>query len=553
MTRALSRQAAVVAVSAIALAALLAVPVPHPAAAEPPALTPALRAVPADAAVFAHVDVAAIWASKLGDTFRSAKAPDLEKGLAQLKSATDLTPDDVKSVTIHMPQLKGPGDESAMVFDIALSKPYDKEKLLRGILLLDKTFTDWKEIEPGVFTHANDKDPGLRLVLKDPNRIVVVGPTYKGLPKEQPAADGPIAPAIRAAADGAAAVLGVNLANLPDEIRGDEVPAEVRPFQPLFRSDALIATGKLSGGEIKLDIRFRNQEKAKTADAEKSLAAGLFLAQTALGAALKELESAKGEEEKSLLPLARTVAEVLRTVRISVEGDAAVAQAVIKTDLPAGPFIESLFGGATGPRTASARAQSQNNLKQIGLALHNYHDVYNGFPPAALVDRRGKPMLSWRVLILPFIEQDALYREFKLDEPWDSEHNKKLLEMHPMPPVFALPGVTKEGEKTTHYQAFVGNGAIFDPIQPCKIVAITDGTSNTIMAATAAKAVPWTKPDDIPFDPKADPRELLLMKDDGVSVLFADGSVRFINKTIDPEVLRAMITKAGGEVIARDE
>ena len=88
-------------------------------------------------------------------------------------------------------------------------------------------------------------------------------------------------------------------------------------------------------------------------------------------------------------------------------------------------------------REAASRAQSQNNLKQFALAMHNYHSTYNHLPPAASFDKNGKPMLSWRVMILPFIEQDALYKQFRLEEPWDSEHNKKLLAK--MPEVFASP------------------------------------------------------------------------------------------------------------------
>src|SRR5262245_11036025 len=79
--------------------------------------------------------------------------------------------------------------------------------------------------------------------------------------------------------------------------------------------------------------------------------------------------------------------------------------------------------------TIVQRRASANNLKQIGLALHNYHDTYGKLPPAAICDKAGKPLLSWRVAILPFIEQNALYKQFKLDEPWDSEHNKKLAEV----------------------------------------------------------------------------------------------------------------------------
>src|SRR5205823_8723445 len=113
-----------------------------------------------------------------------------------------------------------------------------------------------KEPEPGVYDVVSERDSGgkketevsVTFVLADPMAITVVGRGARKYLKDAPAAaDGPIAQAIKAAADGATAVLGINFANLPDEIRGDDVPAEVRPFQPLFRSDALIATGKLDG------------------------------------------------------------------------------------------------------------------------------------------------------------------------------------------------------------------------------------------------------------------------------------------------------------------
>jgi hypothetical protein len=550
------------AVRVAAIAAVAVLPAGS-ASADPPARPPGLKAVPADAALFVHVDVAAVWNSKIGETIRSAKATQLEKVLAQFKAEAGLTPDMVKSATLYFPQLRQPGDQESAVVRVAFLKPYDRAKVVAGLKKLaasDKA--EVNEAEPGryeVFAEpqrgkkSDEREPGVTLVLTDPMTITAAGRGgRKYLKNDSATTDGPIAPALKAAADGATVVVGVNLAARPPENRGEDIPAEVRPFRPLFLSDALIATGKLSGGALTFDIRFRSQEKARTAEAEKSLGAGLFLAQTALGVAEKSLGDARKENEKALIPLVQGVIAALKTVKISVDGPDAVAAGTIKTDLPVAPFLQELFGGTTGPRAAAARAQSQNNLKQIALALHNYHDVYNGFPPAAMVDRRGKPMLSWRVLILPYVEQNALYKEFKLDEPWDSDHNKKVLEKYPMPKVFALPGVAKEGEKLTHYQAFVGNGAVFDPIQTCKLQSISDGTSNTILVATAAKGVPWTKPDDIPFDPKANPLTLLHLAEGGCSVAFADGSVRFLAKTIDPTMLKAMITKSGGEVIAFD-
>jgi prepilin-type processing-associated H-X9-DG protein len=204
----------------------------------------------------------------------------------------------------------------------------------------------------------------------------------------------------------------------------------------------------------------------------------------------------------------------------------------------------------TKVRVASSRTQSQNNLKQIALAMHNYHDTFGSFPAAAICDKNGKPMLSWRVAILPFIEQDNLYKQFHLDEPWDSDHNKKLL-AH-MPKTYELPGVNKPGETDTYYRVFYNNGALFDLRKGVKITQITDGTSNTIMCAEAAEGVPWSKPDDLEYDPNK-PLPKLGKQDPKVfNVAMADGSVRTLSKSISEKTLRAAITRDGGEVLGSD-
>src|SRR5262249_10846274 len=137
---------------------------------------------------------------------------------------------------------------------------------------------------------------------------------------------------------------------------------------------------------------------------------------------------------------------------------------------------------ASSRRTAPTRdeVQCQNNLRQIGLALHNYHDAYGNFPPQASFDKSGKPLLSWRVHILPFLEQEELDREFHLDEPWDSDHNKKLIDR--MPPIYRCPKQKlKESGKTT-YLAPVGEKAIFSGGQKgMRLSDVIDGTSNTML------------------------------------------------------------------------
>ena len=197
---------------------------------------------------------------------------------------------------------------------------------------------------------------------------------------------------------------------------------------------------------------------------------------------------------------------------------------------------------------SAQRAQSMNNMKQIALAMHNYHDAGKSFPPAFKADKEGKPLLSWRVLILPYLEEEDLYRQFKLDEPWDSEHNKKLLDK--MPSVYRSPGGKADAGKT-NYLGVRGDKAFFTGKEGTKIREITDGTSRTIMTVEAAeeKAVPWTKPDDFEYDENDPLQGLVGLQSSGFLAGFADGSVRFISAMIDKETLKALFTRNGGEAI----
>jgi hypothetical protein len=148
---------------------------------------------------------------------------------------------------------------------------------------------------------------------------------------------------------------------------------------------------------------------------------------------------------------------------------------------------------------AGDRMNDANNLKQLGLGIHNYENFNKQFPAKGITLPDGKPLLSWRVAILPYIEHNDLFQKFHQDEPWDSPHNMQFLEQ--MPKVYRHPRRAAERPGWTYYQAFVGRSAVFDPMGRSSFVNITDGTSNTLMLAEATEAVPWTKPDDLKFDP----------------------------------------------------
>lgn len=196
-----------------------------------------------------------------------------------------------------------------------------------------------------------------------------------------------------------------------------------------------------------------------------------------------------------------------------------------------------------GPITAEQLDESENNLKQIVLAYHNYNDTY-GFLPTNQISKDKKPLLSWRVQILPFIEQDHIFKQFKLDEPWDSEHNKKLIDK--MPKLYA-PVRGKAENGMTFYQAFGGSkgwlkaGANIPNAFP-------DGTSNTFVCAEAAKPVIWTKPDDMEFDGKKVPA-LGGLFDGRFHAAMGDGSVQRFRKGIDPDILKLLIDPNDGTPI----
>jgi hypothetical protein len=209
-------------------------------------------------------------------------------------------------------------------------------------------------------------------------------------------------------------------------------------------------------------------------------------------------------------------------------------------------------------RDGEGWSMSAYNLKQIGWAVKNYHEGYGRLPPAALKRKDGQPLLSWRVLILPYLEQDALFREFRLDEPWDGPHNRPLLAK--IPKVYARwfsdPAVPPHA---THYQAFVGPGTAFER-EGLTWDDFLDGRANTLLVVEAAEPVPWTKPDDLRYDPAGPlpglgmgltkPVKFLgyeVRRRNGFNAAFADGTVRFLDAGMDEATLRAVITRNGGE------
>jgi prepilin-type processing-associated H-X9-DG protein len=209
-------------------------------------------------------------------------------------------------------------------------------------------------------------------------------------------------------------------------------------------------------------------------------------------------------------------------------------------------------------KDAAAIRKSQEKLALIGKGL-----VANGYP-AGFCDLKGKPLLSWRVALLPLLGYPELFARFKLDEAWDGPTNRKLIAE--MPDIFKpVRGTVPEGH--TFYQGFVGEEAMFPPRGPdnvpraefngfhCVFIAarqptdVQDGTAKTFLVVEAGKAVPWTNPGDLPYDPKKPLPALGGLSGGDFNACFCDGSVRLVPRGIAEKTLRALITPAGSEKI----
>jgi hypothetical protein len=215
------------------------------------------------------------------------------------------------------------------------------------------------------------------------------------------------------------------------------------------------------------------------------------------------------------------------------------AEATPLSDFPAWEAFP-LWEGEDYPEHPDPRARTVNNLKFMGLAMHNFAAIHGGRFPAAAIRKGDKALLSWRVAILPFLEQFALYERFRLDEAWDSPHNTSLLPE--MPCVYAPVTPRETTSYATYYQRVVGPGSLFDTDEGTR-ADVNICARPALMIVEAAEPVPWTKPEDLPYDDGKPLPKLGGPFEDGFYESFADGSVRFLSREQSPESLRALITQ----------
>ena len=205
------------------------------------------------------------------------------------------------------------------------------------------------------------------------------------------------------------------------------------------------------------------------------------------------------------------------------------------------------------PRTPAKRTLCSNNLKQLALALHNYHDAYGSFPPAYIADVQGRPMHSWRVLVLPFLEDGRVYDQYRFDEPWDGPNNRRLHAQ--INRVFRCPSDATSAAGMTNYVVVAGAGTVF-PNEGCvRFDQITDALGDTLLVVEVHNSgIHWLEPRDLhvtqmagTINPAAGQGISSVHR--GANVVFADDQTVFLPDTLPAGDLRGMLTIDGSETV----
>ena len=489
--------------------------------------------VPADGAAVFSVRFADLWDHAAFQSARERLMKDVPEVVEHFTKELGVGPNEIERVTGLLPSAESHGE---LLFFVTTTRAYDAGKVLAAVAPKAGEETVKDRTPYG-------RSAGGAIAFLD-ERTFVVGPEAEVrayLKQREPAKEGPLEAALREAAGKHLLVAGLD-SELLAKAATAEPSNELSALLPMLKARTALLTVDLDD-EAKAEARLTFAGESDAEAGERAVNDGLDLARYGM---VREIQEAKRQHGMArVVALLEDLQRGLRAAKVDRKGSAVQASMRIKID--ADKMGPDLIDAVQKARAASRRMTSINNLKQLALAMYNYHDANGHFPADAIYDKAGKPLLSWRVAILPYIEQDALYKQFHLDEPWDSDHNKKLLAQ--MPALYGFGDEAAAKDHETHYQGFVGKGAFFDGKKGLKVTDITDGTSNTIMLVEAKKAVPWTKPEDVPFDAGKLVPKLGGLFDGIFNAAMCDGSVHSFPLTISEEKLRALVTINGGEVV----
>ncbi|HMP18148.1 MAG TPA: DUF1559 domain-containing protein, partial [Gemmatales bacterium] len=340
--------------------------------------------------------------------------------------------------------------------------------------------------------------------------------------------------------------------NIPEELSriGEEAfkqaPAGLAPFRGLLKTRSGYMTLHYDP-QAEKDFRLFTQLQYDTADAARVGQGGIKFA---LAMAKLAMTSAPNYDAtmKEITELGNKMLNNIQTelvdkeVRITFE--ASISQ-----------YMPMMAAALAKVRRAADQLLSASNMRQLMIAMHNYHNDYNRMPPPVLM-KNDQPLHSWRVLVLPYVEEDNLFKQIKLDEPWNSPHNLKIFESTPMPKIFRHPTIREESHKKTYYKVFTSMpgkkpaaGFTLGSNITLGQLTVQDGTSNTLAMIESGPPVLWYQPEDIVFDPEgAFPKLQSPWPDNRVNASFFDASTRSLRLGQHEDIWRALITRNGGEM-----
>ncbi|HET6883023.1 MAG TPA: M56 family metallopeptidase, partial [Pirellulales bacterium] len=523
-----------------------------PAGAKPTASAPGSKAVDLS---YVPSSAVAVFAVRPSELLSKDEMQPLAKLLNEtFEKQTGLKVENVAELKIVVTRVPSPetrGTDGATLYVTRYAEPFDwKAKV--GENLVGKPVE--AKVAGKTYYHSDHGEQAIRPAFYLPDdRTIVFGPEIdlqrailsSGRSKPEWAADWEKSSTGIAAAmvdvEAIGRVLNEELKRAPQQQQMTAI------FSPLWeKGQRLFVSAQASDG---LSIAARMQ-CAGDDDAERvrdTAQAVLTLARNALDDADRHAAQATAAQAAAIVPLIDLAREVLKQGKLTTDGHE--VQYVAALDLDAAETAVSVIAPAVvAAREAARKAQNANNLKQIMLAFHNYADVHGHFPAPVVMGPDGKTPHSWRVEILPYLEQQALYMQYKMDEPWDSENNKKVRAQ--MPLQMRSPEADPSKFETSYF-ALVGTatGLGTKDGKGTKFQEITDGMSNTIAIVEAKRPIPWTKPEDIDYDSAKPLPRFGGWNTGGFWAAFCDGSVRFLPDSTDQQTLHAYITKAGGEPI----
>lgn len=594
-----------------------------------------MEVIPAEHAGFGLFNVHAVWdspqAQKMRKMIESTEdgSRSMKRTLREMEDATGMTPDDIGYVGMIMLDLKDAGAEPIIV--VSNTKPYDLSKVRQTIspdhnrpknapksreeeykgkkLIVQPllTFSEVGQTIGGPVTKdkmpAKDRRPkdkvekdkaapppefkappppkeSARTLALLSDRTFAVGMDKQirtWIDRTESSESRKLSASVVRLAEKHHFVLGVKWRAGTDQEIVDSTDGVIQPrnippaLKPLLKANGIRAVVDW-GSETRIQVKLDFPDESAAQEGEKGVNAGLGMLALVVPSIADEIEKSTARDPGN--PLNKTIIETVKEFQNALAGikpqrdGSTISLAMsMKTEI-----AELTSDDFDKMKAGALRTKHANNGKQLGIAFHNWASTYDSrLPPAAICDKDGKPLLSWRVAILPFVEEDRLFREFKQNEPWDSPHNIKLLER--MPKVYRLPGADAK-DTNTHYQLLVGpktlypkygmaadaatstrNGIPFGQrgmLADYSIGNIPDGTSNTIMLIESSNAVPWTKPEDVMYDPQQPLPKFGKLVPEQFLVVMGDGSVRFVKMTVSEKTLRSAIDPADGQVLGSD-